>query len=77
MLRILIAATMIVALGAGAASAAGRSKDERAAFNQTVHESHQHWKSWFGKSPAPARAPGVPFIKKTPKAGVTTGAGTK
>lgn len=68
MLRILVAATMIAALGVSDASAAGRSKDERAAFNQTVHESAQVWKKMFGKSPAPARAPGVPFIRKTPKA---------
>ncbi len=43
MIRIILAATLVAVFGVTAASAGGRSKDERSAFWQTLHQSNQPW----------------------------------
>lgn len=65
--RVLVAAALIATFGITAASAGGRSKDDRKAFWQTLHESRQPWGRMFHtqkiapeKSPAatPAKSKG-------------------
>jgi len=50
---------LLATLGLGTASAGGRSKDDRANFNRTVHESVQPWKAMFGRSTAPTSPVGM------------------
>lgn len=67
MTRTIVAAMLIAAFGISAAQASGRSKDERAAFWQTMHESKQPWR--------PAQAPvGAQSTKASaPAAAASTG----
>lgn len=60
MLRVLLATVLIATFGVGAASAAGRSKDERAAFWQTLHQSKQPWQGMMKKSGATPPAAQTP-----------------
>lgn len=69
MIRMVIAATLIAVFGVSAASASGRSKDERAAFWQTVKEGKQPWrpaKAPVGAQPAASTAPAA--VNKAPTA---------
>jgi hypothetical protein len=65
MIRIATAATLIAALalpvlGVSAASAGGRSKDDRAAFWQTLHQEVEPWSGQMTASnPAPSTAPAM------------------
>ncbi|GLK84987.1 hypothetical protein [Ancylobacter defluvii] len=71
MSRIFVAIALIASFGLSgvtAASAAGRSKDERAAWWQTMHQSKQPWKDMANKSKAAAGKPTAPAASTAPKA---------
>lgn len=56
----LIAALALPALATSPASAKGRSKDERIAFWQTLHQEAEPMKALFGLNPAPTAPAGTP-----------------
>ncbi|MCJ8143758.1 hypothetical protein MKI84_12610 [Ancylobacter sp. A5.8] len=65
--RTVIAVALIASFGLGgmtAASAGGRSKDDRKAFWQTLHESRQPWGRVFHtQKAAPEKAPAASTAK--------------
>ncbi|WAC27341.1 hypothetical protein [Ancylobacter sp. SL191] len=78
MIRIATAATLIAALalpvlGVSAASAGGRSKDDRAAFWQTLHQEVEPWSGQMvAANPAPGTATAPAMAAAPVKSPATT-----
>ena len=73
MIRILLAAVLTATVGITAAAAGGRSKDERAAWWQTMHQSKPMWqvdrrKPAAAAQPKAAAPAGTPAPTTSPRA---------